>query len=540
MVPMNIHQFEKSVSKVILSRGKNYFKDGAIHSFEQIAVNAWRAKVIGTDDYFVYVELNGDTITESVCTCPFNGTCKHEIAMYFTIRKEINALNALKENNFTPFFQDKTKEELLVIISDILHENPLLLKKWLPQQNKQSKILTIDEAEIRILRRLNPFIRKQYLDESQVGTAFEGLYEVLDEIETIVNENPLHALDLVLHCVETLWPIEDYCEMWIYDMITEAMYATFDVVIESIDTKEDAIKLTQHLLSKFNLYALMNKPNVFLFEGAVAISKLADSKDYLLETLHKRYETSNNPDLLKLLELHVVKEVGTEEELEAYYTMSSLPEEVRTEVIQAAVERNKLDEALSLCADGIESAETSKDYKNQWLFTAFNIHGILGNPIAQRTIAFELMANGRMEEYQMMKDIYQKDVTAWQEIMDELFLVFEEQEERPYHYVYILEAEGRFEKLLSYCEENKQRILRFGQALQPHFPTEVETLHTLLLLETAEVANNRETYRTLAVILSRMRDIGYDERAEELKVHLIKSYPRKKAMHEELNGYIFY
>ena len=86
---MNIYHFENEVSKVILSRGKHYYKENTIKQLKQVAANAWKANVYGTDNYFLYVELDKDYIVESVCTCPFDGTCKHKIAVYFAIRERL-------------------------------------------------------------------------------------------------------------------------------------------------------------------------------------------------------------------------------------------------------------------------------------------------------------------------------------------------------------------------------------------------------------------------------------------------------------------
>lgn len=58
---------------------------------------------------------------------------------------------------------------------------------------------------------------------------------------------------------------------------------------------------------------------------------------------------------------------------------------------------------------------------------------------------------------------------------------------------------------------------------------------TSILLEKAEVANSRSAYHELAMILTRFKDLGYGESAQQLKQHLLTTYPRKRALSDELS-----
>lgn len=532
---MNIQLFEKDISKVISSRGKNYYKSNSIHELQQIAANAWRASVIGTDDYFVYVELNNDTITESVCTCPFNGTCKHEVAVYYAIREQ---LSEMKEQHFDSFFEDKSREQLIEMLTQLLRDNPTLMQQLTPQQSKTPDVLTAAQVEKRILQKLNPYLRMGYIGESSADKAFSGVYGVLEEIEELCLKNPPEALQLICQCIETTWQVETYCEEWVYEQLMDDLLIAFDSCILEIETKEMAKQVTDFLLAKFKLYTKYQEDNVFLLEAATDLCPLADSKDELLVFLDGFSKYDQNADLLEQFKLKIVDKVGTDEEIQAFYERKNLSDILRNSIIATAIKRQDYDVALSLCADGIENPQTPAIYKKQWLSEAFNVHGILKNPVAQRSIAFELAVSGRTEEYKQLKALYEQDEEVWQELIDDLLLIWEEREQQPYHYPHILEEEQRWEKLLHYCQYQKQHILRFGQALQPHYPQEVEALHIALILGQAEKARDREQYRALASIIQRMRDLSYNERADEIKNHLISQYPRKKAMHEELNFYI--
>ncbi len=394
---MHIQQFEKDISKVILSRGKNYYKSNSIHRFEQIAANTWRAAVVGSEKYFVFVELNNDYIAESVCTCPFSGTCKHEVAVYYAIREE---LSQLKDDNFNLFLKDKSREQLVEILSKLMRDNPFLIKQLAPEEPKSADILTTEQVEKHILQKLNPYLRMGYIGEVSIDNAFAGLYEVLEEIEGISVENPLHALELVCQCMETTWQVDSYCDEWIFNQITDYMLTTFDSCILKIDTKEMAVQVTDFLLEKFKFYAKCNQNNVFFISAVAEICQLAETKEVLLAFLDdfSKYEANN--DLIEQLKFQIIAEVGSDEEIQAFYVRTNLSDALRNAIILIAIEREDYEEALSLCADGIENLKADPTYKKNWLLEAFKVHGKLNNPIAQRSIAFELAVDGHMEEYQ--------------------------------------------------------------------------------------------------------------------------------------------
>ncbi len=89
---LNLNSFENDVDATILSRGINYYSSGYVASLEETDERCYEAVVEGTDDYTVTVSLAEDgDIIESFCDCPydFGEVCKHEVAVYFAIRKDM-------------------------------------------------------------------------------------------------------------------------------------------------------------------------------------------------------------------------------------------------------------------------------------------------------------------------------------------------------------------------------------------------------------------------------------------------------------------
>ena len=69
----------------ILARGRDYWKDGAVHDLETDGERI-TALVDGTEEYEVEIELDDDSIRDLSCTCPYaeDGTpCKHMAAVLY-------------------------------------------------------------------------------------------------------------------------------------------------------------------------------------------------------------------------------------------------------------------------------------------------------------------------------------------------------------------------------------------------------------------------------------------------------------------------
>lgn len=525
---MNIYHFENKVSKVILSRGKNYYREDTIKQLKQIAANAWKANVNGTDEYFVYVELDKDYIVESVCTCPFDGTCKHEIAVYFAIRDKISTAKSM---DLTEVFQQQTKEQLVNILCDIVTYNPLLQQKWLPSSKNSS--ITLTQAEKLINKRFNTLFSKRYANSPDVEYVVDGIYDVLNEAENIVDNNTILAVELVCLCALKMDQLADYCSEEINEQVSVNIRSVLNNIVESIETNELAVQITNVLLSNFqeidNLLVLMH--------AAIELCPISNSKDRLYEALDQFLIQTGNDTIVEELKFQITNKVGTNDEILAYYNSKKLSPELRTTIIHAAMERKDYEAALALCADGIENNAVSANNRMKWLQAAYIIHGYMDNTVAQRSIAFELAVDCTTENIERLKLLYKNEPDIWREVLNDLLILVEQQQNVPYNYPFLLEQELQWERLLTHCRKNNHQILRFGQALLPHYPQEVGSLHIKLLLEHAENASNREQYRSLAIIINRMRDLGFNILADEMKQHLIQKYPRKKALHEELYSF---
>ena len=126
---LTLDNFETQVSRKILERGRNYFKNGLVAELEEFAENAWNADVYGTDDYSLTIVLDyKNTITEYHCDCPYDGDiCKHIVAMCYAIREEkqiiIPSKSSSSKNTFNSLLKKLSLEECVKLISEYAAQN---------------------------------------------------------------------------------------------------------------------------------------------------------------------------------------------------------------------------------------------------------------------------------------------------------------------------------------------------------------------------------------------------------------------------------
>ena len=85
---MTLTNFEGLVEAKIVERGYDYYKRGRTAKVEKVGEGEFNAIAFGSDDYEVYVKIEGERIVEYECDCPYDwgNTCKHAVAVFYQIR----------------------------------------------------------------------------------------------------------------------------------------------------------------------------------------------------------------------------------------------------------------------------------------------------------------------------------------------------------------------------------------------------------------------------------------------------------------------
>ncbi len=95
-------EIKKICSPTIYKRGCEYYKEGRVH-LKVRTPEELSATVDGSSRYSVHIKFDGNTITDSLCTCPYyktmGFTCKHIIAALKTRQTELASSAGENEND---------------------------------------------------------------------------------------------------------------------------------------------------------------------------------------------------------------------------------------------------------------------------------------------------------------------------------------------------------------------------------------------------------------------------------------------------------
>lgn len=131
---LNYKDIRDLVKKTYLSRGRDYFKKGAV-KIKSDKDSCVKSEVVGTDVYQVVLKHNGQYLNGK-CSCPAYknyGPCKHMAATCFTVihsdRKEYRKSlgysdNIYEQANCKKLLLKKEKKDLVSIIMSFSGEHP--------------------------------------------------------------------------------------------------------------------------------------------------------------------------------------------------------------------------------------------------------------------------------------------------------------------------------------------------------------------------------------------------------------------------------
>jgi uncharacterized Zn finger protein len=140
----------------IVSRGKNYQRQGRVYDLAVTEDNGLIAWVDGTERYATKVVMEDDGLPDSICTCPYELDCKHGVAVVIEYLKRIEDNRPIPEansgdarlkmfededwddepideetaasedvqNEINQFLKGKTKVQLIELIHEIAQEHP--------------------------------------------------------------------------------------------------------------------------------------------------------------------------------------------------------------------------------------------------------------------------------------------------------------------------------------------------------------------------------------------------------------------------------
>lgn len=134
---MTLTNFEGLVEAKIVERGYDYYKRGRIQKVEKVSENEFSAIAFGSDDYEVYVKLDGERIVEYECDCPYDwgNTCKHAVAVFYQIR--YGNFTGVSGEKFQTILKELSVKDLRNFVSNLLKRDRKFRRKFLQEFDEE-------------------------------------------------------------------------------------------------------------------------------------------------------------------------------------------------------------------------------------------------------------------------------------------------------------------------------------------------------------------------------------------------------------------
>ena len=159
------------VPERIFWRGEDLFNEGAVQSVD-ISGNKITAKVLGTQIYTVKVEVKENDYYMS-CTCPYEGFCKHRIALGLWMVDNKDKLSKIETVNEAPepavdidaLLKKATQNQKEKFLTEALKEYPMLLRRFevmiAGAENLGNKV-DIDKLRNEMIKKMESFDLEDY------------------------------------------------------------------------------------------------------------------------------------------------------------------------------------------------------------------------------------------------------------------------------------------------------------------------------------------------------------------------------------------
>ena len=563
---------------IILNRGYNYYEDDHVEEIEQID-NGYKAKVIGTEDYYVHIYYDGSNITDMECSCPFaedGNRCKHMAAVLFKIDAENISKNKTEVEDSRLYIPESSADrirKLVMTLDPEIIKNELLslllsnerlstgfLAKHSEFDDDISKFITHMKYTARnILYQCSD--RSGFVDWRNASTFASRLYsEVLDTLGDFVSdkEETKAAFDVSIYVYKLFadTAIDDSggeSEIFADDCINlwEEILENPEVddelsmyIFEKLNTECNNIGIGEYFSERIEEFV----SDHFTSEGFAA-SKL-DIIDNKIERLINEKSWSSNYELSKYIKerLTIMEHLNyNKDDILAFRKhFWHLP-------VIREIEINELINAGNQ-SDLIKLLEVSKEIDK-------GHPGLVGN-YSKLLIKYYNKdgwhQKAKEELFKYITEIHPGDLEAFKELRNctskELWLekreeIFQLLSNKRFDIKPLLAEENLRERLIEALKTEVYRdkgfekykiaaISKYEKTLSPEYDEQLLDMYGVLVNNLAEHAGGRSYYQELMGFVKKMlRFPGGKERVQSLLENWRVFYSRRPAMQEEMRAF---
>ncbi|WP_391206661.1 SWIM zinc finger family protein [Psychrobacillus sp. L4] len=550
---MNINTFENQFHKTILKRGYDYYIDGHVEDIVQIDAHNWQAEVDGTSIYVVDVRIhaNGD-ILYADCDCPYDGDCKHIVAVLYEIRDQqqtaqIQLSSPLKKKNkptFQQLLQSQTKEQLVVLLTKVGKNHPAFMKELEMLLIKPDDSLKAAEQVILHHIDIAQDRRSSFIPWNQTSKALKGIETIHEQIgEHIENNKYLLAVQLSLlcfhHAFEAFQHSDDSSGDFGYSL-DESLAFMEQAILEGVDVwDKEQYETVYELIMQEAINTELDgwsEYRIPLIQTCIPLCQddTIEKKyvDFLQSLVRKgdNWSTEYMNRQLKDLHFKLIASKYSKEDVEKFLEQNIEDASMRERVILSAIERNDYTKVLQLSQEGQRLDHDSPGIVNKWKHYTFTAYKELDSKDEMYELALQLVREGDYNYYGEFKSLHttQQWPAALEQLLDAL------KKARSRLYAKLIVEEQQTERILDYCKEYPALIEQYYHYIKEQYYEEVCSLFINIIRASAARASDRKRYQEVCRTIETMQDASYELEAKQLIIDLLQTYPKRRAFVDEL------
>ena len=543
---MNLNNFESYFDEIIIERGLDYYESGSVVSLEYYD-GEWVAEVSGSRDYTVKVTLseNGE-ITNTYCDCPYDmgEYCKHQAAVFYTLRDEIEsgelASKKKKNKNLEELLEKLDKKNLVSMLMEYAGKNKHMKDELLLRCDKQGDILKY--ARNVIQSSIGNVKYRGFIEYADAAYAVSGADTILYNVNDKIDSGDIStAISLCFVILEEMVELIGYCDDSGGDVgrpIAEAIGKIGEAVfiMESDQNNIEKIfdMIFNHALEKrYNgwpdwridlLYTLLplcgNNTNRNKMEKYLSYQNAEKDNGVRKYEEHQRQK----------LQYEILRKFDSKKAADSYMEQHMDNSDFREAVIQNAISRGFYKKALNLCLDGEHNDNSYAGLVRKWKELRYTVYEKSEDIQGQKTLGMELL-QGNFEYFNKFKALYNKK--EWpgilKTILEKLWNT-----SRNNVYVKVLIKEDIKPQLLEYCKKYNDSITFYYKHLLPDYKDDIGKIFEKYIKEKASFANSRGSYRNVCEIIQSYKK-ACGNVAYKLRGELAKEYIRRPAFLDELS-----
>lgn len=207
----------------------------------------------------------------------------------------------------------------------------------------------------------------------------------------------------------------------------------------------------------------------------------------------------------------------------------------REEMVDEALETEDFAEAERLCLDALaEDISPASGHHKFWQEKLHNVYAAAKDADKLTVLALEMTRLGDLKYYDEAKELLQA-AGRWDDVYLSLITELSNQVSAE-QYMQLLRKENELDLLMDQIRRSPADVFSYGDILFADYSEDVVDLARAAVRRASAAASSRNQYRAVGERLERLSEFGAQAEALDLLEELLRQYPRKRALREELQA----